>query len=150
MSVFWYQVYQARLWEGLLASRGLPSDSTCLLKAEPGNLDIKDANLVFFLSVYLLFPFPTSDYDIIFDFFVDSASLTASLKSATSSWPDKSTCLEIDNVYQATCDIAVNNSERWLISIDLWYKGHIICSLRTYIHVQLSWKILTCHLKKNA
>ena len=41
MSVFWYQVYQARLWERMLTSRGLPSDSTCVLKAEPGKLDIK-------------------------------------------------------------------------------------------------------------
>ena len=41
VSVFWYQVYQARLWERLLSSRGLPSDSTCVLKAEPGKLDIK-------------------------------------------------------------------------------------------------------------
>ena len=39
--VSWYQVYQARLWECLLTSRGLPSDSTCVLKAEPGKLDIK-------------------------------------------------------------------------------------------------------------
>ena len=41
VSAFWYQVYQARLWERLLTSRGLPSDSTCVLKAEPGKLDIK-------------------------------------------------------------------------------------------------------------
>ena len=41
VSVFWYQVYQARLWERLLTLGGLPSDSTCVLKAEPGKLDIK-------------------------------------------------------------------------------------------------------------
>ena len=41
VSVFWYQVYQARLLERLLTSWGLPSDSTCVLKAEPGKLDIK-------------------------------------------------------------------------------------------------------------
>ena len=41
MSVFWYQVYQARIWERLLTSQGLPSDSTSVLKAEPGKLDIK-------------------------------------------------------------------------------------------------------------
>ena len=41
VSVFWYQVYQEKLWERLLTSRGLPSDSTCVLKAEPGKLDIK-------------------------------------------------------------------------------------------------------------
>ena len=31
----------ARLWEHLLTSWGLPSNSTCILKAEPGKLDIK-------------------------------------------------------------------------------------------------------------
>ena len=41
MSVFWYQVYQARLWEGMLTSRDLPRDSTCILQAEPGKLVIK-------------------------------------------------------------------------------------------------------------
>ena len=50
----------------------------------------KDANLVFYLSVYpLLNTLKTSDYDLIIDFFVDSASLAKSFKSATSSWPDK-------------------------------------------------------------
>ena len=35
------------------------------------NLISKDANLVFYLSVYPLFnTFQTSDYDVIFDFFV--------------------------------------------------------------------------------
>ena len=38
---FWYQVYQARLWECLLTWLSLPSDSTCVLKAEPGKTDIK-------------------------------------------------------------------------------------------------------------
>ena len=33
--------YQARLRERLLTSPGLPSDSTCVLDAEPGKLDIK-------------------------------------------------------------------------------------------------------------
>ena len=41
MSVFWYRVYQARLRERLLTSRGLPSDSAYFLEAEPGKLDIK-------------------------------------------------------------------------------------------------------------
>ena len=41
VSVFWYQVYQARLCERLLTSQGLPRDSTCVLKAEPGKLDIQ-------------------------------------------------------------------------------------------------------------
>ena len=41
MSVLGYQVYQARLRERLLTLRDLPSDSTCVLKAEPGKLDFK-------------------------------------------------------------------------------------------------------------
>ena len=41
VSVFWYKVHQTRLRERLLTSRGLPSDSTCILEAEPGKLDIK-------------------------------------------------------------------------------------------------------------
>ena len=65
----------------MLTSRGLPSDSTCFLKAEPGKLDTKNANLVFYLSVYLLLNPPlTSDYDVIVDFCVDSASLATSFK----------------------------------------------------------------------
>ena len=32
---------KARLQECLLTSRGLPRDSTCVLKAEPGKFDIK-------------------------------------------------------------------------------------------------------------
>ena len=60
MSVFWYQVYQARLWESLLTLQGLPSDPTCILKAEP-----KDVNLVFYLSVNpLLNIIKTSNYDV--------------------------------------------------------------------------------------
>ena len=41
VSVFWYQVYQEKLWERLLTSRGMPSDSTNILQTEPGKLDIK-------------------------------------------------------------------------------------------------------------
>ena len=64
----------------MLTSRGLPSDSTCVLKAEPGKLDIKRRE-VFYLSVYpLLNTLQTSDYDVIFDFCVDSASLATSFK----------------------------------------------------------------------
>ena len=45
------------------------------------NLISKDANLVFYLSIYpLLNTLQTSDYDISFDFFVDSASLATSFK----------------------------------------------------------------------
>ena len=55
--------------------------------AEPGKLDIKDANLVFFnlkvyeLSVYkLIFTVQTIDYDVGINFRVNSMSLTTSFK----------------------------------------------------------------------
>ena len=41
VSVFRYLVYQARFRECLFTSQGLPSDSTCVLEAEPDKLDIK-------------------------------------------------------------------------------------------------------------
>ena len=45
------------------------------------NLISKDASLVFYLSVYpLLNTLQTSDYDVIFDFCVDSVSLATSFK----------------------------------------------------------------------
>ena len=45
------------------------------------NLISKVANLVFYLSVYpLLNILQTSDYDVMFDFCIDSASLATSFK----------------------------------------------------------------------
>ena len=44
------------------------------------NLITKDVNLVFYLSVYSMFQSSTSDYDVILDFCVDSASLATSYK----------------------------------------------------------------------
>ena len=65
----------------MLTSRGLPSDSTCVLKAEPGKLDIKRREPgILFISYPLLNTIQTSDYDVIFDFCVDSASLATSFK----------------------------------------------------------------------
>ena len=62
----------------MLTSRGLPSDSTCVLKAEPGKLDIKRREPgILFISLPIV---ETSDYDVIFDFCVNSASLATSFK----------------------------------------------------------------------
>ena len=74
------------------------------------NLISKDANLVFYLSVYpLLNTLQTSNYDVIFDFCVDSASLATSFKKCNVIMtPIKATCREIDSVYQATRNNAVN------------------------------------------
>ena len=52
VSVFWYQVNQARLRERFLTSRGLPSESTCFFEPNLVNLISKDGNLVFYLSAY--------------------------------------------------------------------------------------------------
>ena len=56
----------------LVESRGLPSDSTCVVQAEPGKFDIKLRELaVVFYFISLL---ETNDYDVIIDICVDSAS----------------------------------------------------------------------------
>ena len=64
-----------------LTPRGLPSDSTSILKAEPGKLDIKRSkpgNL--FISLPSLFTLQTSKYDVMIGFCVSSVSLAMSLK----------------------------------------------------------------------
>ena len=65
----------------MLASRGLPSDSTCVLNAEPGKLDIKRREPGILFIIYpLLNILKTSAYDVIFDIYTDSASLATSFK----------------------------------------------------------------------
>ena len=65
----------------MLTSRGLPSDSTCVLKAEPGKLDIKRREPgILFIRFPVLNTLQTSDYDVIFYYGVDSESLATSLK----------------------------------------------------------------------
>ena len=60
----------------MLKSRGLASNSTCVLKAEPGKLDIKRHEPgILFISL----PIPR-DYDAIFDFCVDSSTLVTLFK----------------------------------------------------------------------
>ena len=59
----------------MLTSRGLPSDSTCVLKAEPGKLDIKRREPgILFISLPIVSPFKLAIYDAIFNFCFDSAS----------------------------------------------------------------------------
>ena len=65
----------------MLTSRGLPSDSTCVLNAEPGKLDIKRREPGILFIIYpLLNILKTSDSDVIFDIYTDSASLATSFK----------------------------------------------------------------------
>ena len=60
----------------LIGSRGLPSDWTCVLEAEPGKLDIKRREPgILFISTP-----QTIDDDVIIDFCVDLALLATSFK----------------------------------------------------------------------
>ena len=85
----------------MLTSRGLLSDSTCVLKAEPGKLDIKRCEPgILFISLPIVDSLQTSDYDVIFYFCVDSASLATSFKKVQRHYDlIKVTCGEIGNVY---------------------------------------------------
>ena len=76
MSVFTWQGF-----ENLVTSRGLPVDSTSVLKAEPDELDIKkhEPDILFFQFTHC-FSLQTIDNDVIFDFCVDSTSLATSFK----------------------------------------------------------------------
>ena len=63
----------------IVESRGLASDSTCILKAEPGKLDIKRPKLgILFYLFTSWFTLQTSDYDVIIDLCINSMSLTTS------------------------------------------------------------------------
>ena len=65
----------------MLTSRGLLSDSTYVLKAEPGKLDIKRREPgILFISLPIVYTLQTNNYDVIFYFCVDSASLATSFK----------------------------------------------------------------------
>ena len=77
MSVAWYQDHQA--------SHAM---STSVLKALPGKFDINghEPGILFIRQEFThCFTLQISDYNVIFDICVDSASLATSLKSATSS-----------------------------------------------------------------
>ena len=55
----------------MLTSRGLPSDSTCVLKAEPSKLDIKRREPgILFISLPIVEHSSTSDYEVFFFIFV--------------------------------------------------------------------------------
>ena len=51
----------------MLTSRGLPSDSTCALKAEPGKLDIKRGEHRIYYQLTSWFSVQTSDNDVFID-----------------------------------------------------------------------------------
>ena len=66
-------------------SRGLSSDSTCVLKGDPGKLDIKRrANGILFISLLIVSQFKLAIMTYFLCLCVDSASLATSFKKATS------------------------------------------------------------------
>ena len=60
----------------------MPSDSTYVLKAEPGKLDIKrrEPGIHSIYQLAKLLTLQTSEYDVMIDFCVDSASLAMPFK----------------------------------------------------------------------
>ena len=78
----------------------LSSDSICVFKAQPGKLDIKrrEPGILFIsLPVVALFKLAIMTYFSIL--VVIQRHERHHSKIATSSWPDKGTCSEIDHVY---------------------------------------------------
>ena len=103
------------LWEHLLTSRVLPSDSISELKAEPDKLWYQKTRTwysIYQFTIVSLFKLAIMTQLSIF--VLIQRHKRRHLKSATSSWPDKGTCREIDNVYQATCNNAVYMRCNWL------------------------------------
>ena len=103
VSVFWYQFYKTRLRQWLVESRGLTSDSTCVLEAEPGKLDIKRREPgILFISLQVSSFFKLAIMMLLSSFVSSQRHWQLHSKSVTSSWPDKDTCHEIANVYQVS------------------------------------------------
>ena len=93
----------------MLTLRGLPSDSTCVLIAGPGELDIKTHEPgILFISLPIVSLFKRAIMTLFFYFCVDSALLATSFNKCNDIMTDKGTCHGIDNVNQATCNDAVN------------------------------------------
>ena len=67
---------------------------------------------ILFISWFTL---QTSNHDVMVYFYCqfEQRLWRCHSKSATSSWPDKGTCCEIDNVFQAMCNAAVNMNGNW-------------------------------------
>ena len=115
VSVFWYQVYEARLLITLVdIARLAERFNMCSQSRDWSNWYQKTRTWYSIYQFTHCFTLQTSDYDVIFYFCIDdSAYKRRHSKSATSSWPDKDTCHEIDNVYQATCNNVVYMSGNW-------------------------------------
>ena len=109
MSVYWYQVYQARLQERLLTSQGFPSDSTCVLEAEPGKLYIircETGNISIYLFTHW-FTLQTGDFYLIIDFCSIQRHRRHS-KSARSRCPVKDNSSEIKIYFILTGSSEIN------------------------------------------
>ena len=82
--------------------QGLPSNSTCTLKAKYGKLDIKRQTWYSIYQFTHWCTLQTSDYGVFM------CHLGINSKSATSSCPDKDTFCEIVSVYQANVKQYIN------------------------------------------
>ena len=147
MSVFWYQVYQARLWECLLTVRGLPSNSACVLKAEPGKLDIKRREPgILFISWPNVSLFKLAIMTYFSIFVLVQRHLRRHSKSAMSSWPDKGNMPRDSKRllgYVETIQLILGVSDK------IWYQGWIFMTSVTLNLI--SWLNFhdTCNIKSD-
>ena len=88
-------------FEALIESRGLSSDSTCVLEAESCKLDIKRRELGI---LFIRLPICSLLKIAIIMLLLLSSSFQRHRRHSKSIMPcrrDKGTCIEIDNIYQA-------------------------------------------------
>ena len=144
MSVFWYQVYQARLWERLLTSRGfLPSDSTCVLKALPGKLGIKRREPgILFISLPIVQLFKLAIMTWLSNFLLIQRPKRRHSKRAMSSWPDRGGHMSWDghrlsgNVQQCSfiCEVTDKNVYQHVVLFFLPYMYKKITGDAVWMH----------------
>ena len=125
MTVYWYQVYQARLRECLLTSRGLLSDSTCILEVQLGKLDIKTQT---WYSIYQFTSFFTLKLVI----------MTSLLSFLLITWVLEAEPGKLD----------IKRSEPGILfislQVDSLFKLAIVTSLSSFMLIQCHW---WCHSK---
>ena len=85
----------------MLTSRGLPSDSTCVLKAEPGKLDIKRRETgILFISLPIVEHFKLAIMTYFFSFLCWFSGINDVIQKVQRHYDlIKVACREIGNVY---------------------------------------------------
>ena len=95
----------------LVESRGLPSDSTCILKPEPGKLDTKRRKqVILFISLQVSSLFKPAIIDLVIDFCVDSESLATSFKKRNVNMTVKTHAVRKTTFIRPTCNNTVKTS----------------------------------------